>query len=419
MFSSGPRKPPTGRQSRKGGGAVSWIRDSIRAFLEQGDRLLLALCLAASGFGLVLIFSATRYMENSAGIRCMLVQTAAILLGVLVYILMSSLDIELITEKSWKLLLAFGVGINLLLFTPLGFGAEETGNNNWLRIPGFPVNLQPAEIAKLTFVMLLAWQISRQRERGVSRPASVFQLAGHTLFMIGLIVVTSGDFGMALTYGIIFVVMTWAGGVKKRWFLLAAVVCAAAVVVIWPHVSDKYYMKRFVVVIDRLLGNMATLLEQTQGVGWQQNRSVLAIGSGGLFGMGYLNGTQTQSLSEESLPARHTDEIFAVCGEEFGLVGCVLLLALLGGIILRCVWVARRACSPQSALIAMGYAGMLIAQVGVNVGMCLYVFPVVGITLPFISYGGSSILTMFAAMGIVSSIKMRALPDWLRDRNQL
>ena len=109
---------------------MSWIRDSIRAFLEQGDRLLLALCLAASGFGLVLIFSATRYMENSAGIRCMLVQTAAILLGVFVYILMSSLDIELITEKSWKLLLAFGVGINLLLFTPLGFGAEETGNNN-------------------------------------------------------------------------------------------------------------------------------------------------------------------------------------------------------------------------------------------------------------------------------------------------
>ena len=132
-----------------------------------------------------------------------------------------------------------------------------------------------------------------------------------------------------------------------------------------------------------------------------------------------VKGTLTQSSSEESLPARHTDEIFAVCGEEFGLVGCVLLLALLGAIILRCVWVARRACSPQSAFIAMGYAGMLIAQVGVNVGMCLYVFPVVGITLPFISYGGSSILTMFAAMGIVSSIKMRALPDWLRDRNQL
>ena len=399
---------------------MSWLRDSIRAFLERGDRLLLALCLLASGFGLVLIYSATRYMDAAAGMRCMVIQAAGILLGVLAYILLSSVDIELFTEKSWKWLLLFGVFINLLLLTPLGTGGEETGNNSWLHIPGCPVNLQPAELAKLTFVLLLAWQMKKLGEGGsISRPTSVFSIAGHTLVMLGLIVATSGDFGMALTYGIIFLIMAWAGGVKKRWFLLAAVVCAVGVVVIWPHVSDQYYMKRFVVVIDRLLGNTATLFEQTQGVGWQQNRSVLAIGSGGLLGMGYLKGTQTQSLSEESLPARHTDEIFAVCGEEFGLVGCVLLLALLGAIILRCVWVARRACSPQSAFIAMGYAGMLLAQVGVNVGMCLYVFPVVGITLPFISYGGSSILTMFAAMGIVSSIKMRALPDWLRDRNQL
>ena len=188
---------------------------------------------------------------------------------------------------------------------------------------------------------------------------------------------------------------------------------------IWPYIKDRYFMRRFIVVFDHLTGNPDTLYDQTRDTGFQQTRSILAIGSGGLFGMGYLNGTQTQSTSEQSLPARHTDEIFAVCGEEFGLVGCVLLLVLLGAIILRCIWVARRACSLQSALIAMGYAGMLIAQVGVNVGMCLYVFPVVGITLPFISYGGSSILTMFAAMGIVSSIKMRALPDWLRDRNQL
>ena len=393
---------------------MSWFTDSLREFFRKGDLLLLSLCIAASAYGLVLVYSATRYI---GGYRNIIVQSVAVVLGILVYIFISSVDVELITERSWKFLLAFNFVFVLLTRTPLGVNVN--GNQSWIHIPGFPVNLQPAEIAKLTFVMLLARQMDRQRERGISRPASVFQLAGHTLFMIGLIVVTSGDFGMALTYGIIFLIMAWAGGVKKRWFLLALVVCAVGVVVIWPHVSDQYYMKRFVVVIDRLLGNTATLFEQTQGVGWQQNRSVLAIGSGGLLGMGYLKGTQTQSLSEESLPARHTDEIFAVCGEEFGLVGCVLLLALLGAIILRCVWVARRACSPQSAFIAMGYAGMLIAQVGVNVGMCLYVFPVVGITLPFISYGGSSILTMFAAMGIVSSIKMRALPDWLRDRNQL
>ena len=393
---------------------MSWFTDSIREFFDRGDRLLLAFCLAASGYGLVLIYSATRYLETN---RNMIVQVVAILLGVLVYVLMSSVDIELFTEKSWKWMLVFNLVVNVLVRTPLG--VEAGGNRSWIHFPGFPVNIQPAELAKLTFVLLLAWQMNKLRERGISRPSSVFQIAGHTLLMFGIIAVTSGDFGMGLTYLFIFVVMAWTGGVKKRWFLLAAVVCVVGIVLIWPHVSDLYFMKRFTVVIDHILGNPNTIYEQTQDAGWQQTRSIMAIGSGGLTGMGYLQGIQTQSSYKQALPARETDEIFAVCGEEFGLVGCCLLLFMLALIILRCVWVARRACSPQSALIAMGYAGMLLAQVGVNVGMCLYIFPVVGLTLPFISYGGSSIVTMFAAMGIISGIKMRSLPSWLRDRNQL
>ena len=393
---------------------MSWFSDSVRAFLDRGDRLLLAFCLAASGYGLVLIYSATRYLETN---RNMIVQAVAILLGILVYVLMSSVDIELFTEKSWKWMLVFNLVVNLLVVTPLG--VEAGGNRSWIHIPGFPVNIQPAELAKLTFVLLLAWQINKLREKGISRPSSVFQIAGHTLFMFGVIAVTSGDFGMGLTYLFIFVVMAWTGGVKKRWFLLAAAVCVIGIVLIWPHVSDMYFMKRFTVVIDHILGNPDTIYEQTQDVGWQQTRRSMPLGSGGLTGMRYLQGIQTQSSYKQALPARETDEIFAVCGEEFGLIGCCLLLFMLALIILRCVWVARRACSSQSALIAMGYAGMLMAQVGVNVGMCLYLFPVVGLTLPFISYGGSSIVTMFAAMGIISGIKMRSLPSWLRDRSQL
>lgn len=396
---------------------MSWLRDSIRSFWQQGDRLLLALCLLASGYGLVLIFSATRYLGEADGLRCMIVQTVAILLGVVIYMLMSSVDIELFVEKSWKWLLLFNVVINALVRTPLGI--EVNGNRSWLHIPGFPVNLQPAEIAKLTFVLLLAWQMNRLQEKGISKPSSVFQVAGYTLFMFGVVAVTSGDFGMGLTYLAIFVIMAWSAGVKKRWFLLALVVCVVGAVLIWPHVKDLYFMKRFTVVIDHITGNPDTIYEQTLDQGWQQTRSILAIGSGGLTGMGYLQGIQTQNSYKSSLPARETDEIFAVCGEEFGMIGCLLLLVMLAAIILRCIWVARRACSPQSALIAMGYGGMLLAQVGVNVGMCLYVFPVVGLTLPFISYGGSSIVTMYAAMGIVSSIKMRSLPSWLRDRSRL
>ena len=151
-------------------------------------------------------------------------------------------------------------------------------------------------------------------------------------------------------------------------------------------------------------------------MGLQQTRSLLAIGSGQIFGKGYLQGSMTQSTTG-ALPARDTDFIFAVCGEELGMVGCLALLLLLSLIILRCIWVARNASSPFHAYVAMGMAGMLLIQVAANVGMCLFIFPVMGLTLPFFSYGGSSIITLYAAMGIVSSIKARNLPSWLRDRS--
>ena len=393
---------------------MSWLRDSLREFFHKGDLLLLGLCTAASLYGLLLIFSATRYI---GGYRNIIVQSAAIVLGSVVYIFLSSVDFELFTEKSWKLLLIGSLGFILLTLTPLGISVG--GNRSWLSIPGFPVNIQPAEIAKLSFVLLFSLQCTRLQERGISRPGSVFQLVGHTGIMCAAIAVASGDFGMALTYLVIFVVVSWSAGVKKRWFLLAILLSAALLFFIWPHVKDIYFFRRITVVIDHLTGNPDTIWEQTQGVGYQQTRSLLAIGSGGLFGMGYLQGTQTQSKSTVSIIDRETDEIFAVCGEELGLVGCALVLLLLSAIILRCIWVSRRASSPHSALIAMGFAGMLLIQTAVNVGMCLYVFPVIGLTLPFFSYGGSSIVTMFAAMGIVSSIKMRSLPSWLKDRSKI
>lgn len=387
--------------------------------------MLLSLCLAASGFGLVLIYSATRYLDSN---RSVIIQTVAIFLGVLVYIAMSSVDIELFVDRSWKLLLAFNLLFVLSTRVP-GLGVSRGGNLSWIHIPGFPVDIQPAEIVKLTFILLLSWQCARLQERGknISSIPSVLQLGGHLLLMCGAIAVASGDFGMLLTYLLIFVFILWVAGVKKRWFLLGLGGAAGGVgLVAWLfthsqqfHDRFSYILLRFTVVIDHLLGNPDTIQEQTLGKGMQQSRSILAIGSGQLTGHGYLQGVQTQSSSNWALNARSTDEIFAVCGEEFGLIGCVLLLLLLGAIILRCIWVARRACSPQSAYLVMGYAGMLLAQVGVNVAMCLYIFPVVGLTLPFISYGGSSIITMYAAMGMVSSVKMRSLPSWLRDRSKL
>ena len=394
-----------------------WLTTWIKEFFRKADILLLALILAASLFGVALIYSAIQYMGIS-GRRYVPIQLISIALGVVAYFIMSFVDVELFTERSWKWMFCFNVFIILLLMTPFGVGGETTGNNSWLAFPFLPVNIQPAEVAKVFFVLLLAYQCRQLQNWGISRFTSVVQLAGHTLFMAGLIAVVSGDFGMSLVYLGLFVIMAWTAGVKKRWFLLGLIAMAAAVFLAWPHLPS-YIQERFTVVIDHITGNPETLYQQTQGRGWQQSRSILAIGSGGLFGQGYLQGTQTQSASEEALPARYTDEIFAVCGEELGMAGCLAVILLLSAIILRCIWVARRANSPMSAYIAMGYAAMLLLQTCINIGMCLYIFPVVGLTLPFFSYGGSSIITLYACMGLVSGVKTRSLPSWLRDRGQL
>lgn len=152
----------------------------------------------------------------------------------------------------------------------------------------------------------------------------------------------------------------------------------------------------------------------TMGVGWQQTRSLLALGGGKLTGQGLFHGTQTQAKDAWSLPARHTDFIFSVIGEELGMLGCLFTIALLAAIIFRCVLIARHTQQKMDMYICVGVAAMLIFQVICNIGMCLFVMPVIGLTLPFVSYGGTSIVTLFAAMGMASGIQKRARPEWLR-----
>lgn len=393
---------------------MSTLLSPVREFLRKGDVVLLGLCLAASGFGMLLIFSATRFEHNN---KILLVQLIGILLGVAAYVILTFVDFQLFTEKKWKLLFGFSVIFILLLLTPLG--KEVGGNLNWLAldriIPGFPMNLQPNEIVKIPFILLLSLLLSSLKEKGdLSSLPSIMQMGGFTVFMLGLIAAVCGDMGMCVIYTMIFVVMAWSAGVKIRWFLLVGGGIVIAAVIVWNFILPEtslwtdYRIMRFRVVFDHTL--------DPQGKGFQQTRSILAIGSGRLFGQGYLKGLQTQSPNESALPARHTDFIFSVCGEELGMIGCIILLALLSTIVIRCIWVAHQASTPFYGFVCMGMAGMLMFQIILNVGMCLYVLPVMGLTLPFISYGGSSLITLYACMGIVSSVKAKALPSWLRNR---
>ncbi len=378
------------------------IKDSIFDILRQADWLLLCLCCGAALFGLVMIASATNFLNSW---KMVIVQACAIVLGVGIYFLMSQIDL---TEaaKRWKWLLGFGIVMFLLLKTPLGI--ENNGNRAWLGIEGFPANIQPAEIVKLTFILVLSRQLVWVKENwGLKSLRSIAFLAGHVLLMVGLYYVISSDMGSALVLMFIFACMCFVAGVAKRWFVIGILGGSFAFYVLWEEDKINPYMKdRFLTLFDHDMDPM--------GIGWQQTRSLLALGGGKLTGQGLFHGTQTQSKSAWSLPARHTDFIFSVIGEELGMLGCLFTIALLAAIILRCVLIARHAQQRIDMYICVGVAAMLIFQVISNIGMCLFVMPVIGLTLPFISYGGTSIVTLFAAMGMVSGIQKRARPEWLR-----
>ena len=387
----------------------------FKEFFKKGDVVLLALCISASLMGLALIYSATRYnqdLHTSAQKQAMF-----LCMGIVAYVWVTFIDIEYLMETWWWVFLLLGLFV-IALIRP--FGRDDgTGNRSWVFLPviGKYFGFQPGEIAKLSFIVVLAWMINKERPRGLGRFPALVKYVILTGVFAGSLAVLSGDWGMVIVYLFIFIIMAWVAGVSKWWFIGVGAPLVGAALFLWNFILPRtdywndYRIMRFRVVFDHNLS--------PDKWGWQQDRTLLAIGSGQLTGMGWLNGTQTQSSLEGSLPARHTDNIFAVCGEEFGLIGCCAVLLILLLIILRCIWVSRRAKSYMSAYISMGIAAMLMIQTIINVAMNLYLGPVIGLTLPFFSYGGSSTLTLFIAMGLVSGIKMRPLPSWLKDRSQL
>lgn len=382
---------------RRGG---QFMGDMIR----QADLLLLALCCAATGFGILMIASATHYMGSA---RYVIVQAVAAVLGVVLYFMTSLLDVNELMKKGWKWTFLFNIVLILLLKTPLGF--ESNGNLAWLHFPGFPVNIQPAEIVKITFVLLLAKQLAwlKEERNDLRSITAVGSLGAHLMIIFGLYYAISSDMGSGLVLIFIFVCMAFVAGVAARWFIGGFACAGIGFYILWNEDVIKDYMKkRFIVLFDHSYDAMDT--------GWQQTRSLMTLGGGKVTGMGLFHGTQTQSEYVWSLPFRYTDFIFSVIGEELGIIGCVLVLLLLLAIILRCLVTAKRAKTSMEAYVCVGVAAMLTFQVIANVGMCLFVMPVIGLTLPFISYGGSSIVTLFIAVGLVSGIHKRSRPEWLR-----
>ena len=362
-------------------------------FFRKGDMVLLALCLLTTIFGVVILSSVTNYSNTH---RFVIVQLVATVLGIFLYAVISSIDLDLIMEYRLPLVI-FNV-VFLMLLIPFGVD-YDSGNRSWLDIPGLPFDIQVAEILKTTYILITASVMAAHQNR-LSKFRSVMHMVFHLGLLCGLNMVLSKDAGVSLIFVFIFIGMTFAGGVNKFWFLLALSLLGVGFPILWPMLGS-HQRARIEVLFDPTIDPNAT------GIRWHTNQGMLSIIGGDLTGQGLFSGRRTQA---GALKAQHTDYIFSAIGEELGFVGCLFIVALEFAIIARVIYVGIHTPDFARRVGCFGAAAALIFQVTSNIGMNLGVTPVIGLTLPFISYGGSSMLSLYAMLGLVSGVCARPSP---------
>ena len=354
--------------------------DSRIAFSERLhlDAPLLLGVLALSGFGLVALYSAGG-RDTDLVIR----QVVRLAIGFGLMFMIAQIEPRRFLRWAPSLYL---VGV-LLLCVVLVLGETAQGAQRWLRIG--PVSFQPSELAKLTVPLMMAWFISRGE-----LPPRLWRIAiGGLLTVVPVVLVMrQPDLGTSLLIVASGASVLFLAGLRWRYIVALAVAAAGCVPLLWQLMHD--YQRRRVL----------TLLDPQQdplGAGYHIIQSTIAIGSGGMYGKGWFNGTQSQL---DFLPERSTDFVFAVIGEEFGLLGVLVLLSAYLFIVYRGLYIAAQAQSTFGKLLAGALVLTFFIYVFVNIGMVSGILPVVGLPLPLVSYGGTSMVTLMAGFGIVMSI---------------
>ena len=368
------------------------FRSWFKLYFRETDKLLFFLCLCASVFGMLLVYSATKNGATKlipSELRTMLI---AVGVGLILCLLISFLDYEVII-RLWPLIAIFCILIMCALFKWGVAPNARQDARSWFDLKIF--FFQPSELVKIGFIITFAVHLDAVKDH-VSKFTTVLLLGIHALIPIGLVMGT-GDDGSALIFMLMFLGMMFAAGVHWGYFAAGFAAVAVAFPAIWA-LGDKFILNQ-----DQKNRFLAILYPDlyAKHEAFQQNRGIGAIGSGQFFGQGLFNGNYTQS---PAVPESENDFVFTVAAEELGFIGAIAVLVLLAAIILRIVINGKRANDNASYLMCMGMASMLTAQVIINIGMVLQWLPVIGITLPFFSAGGSSNLCVYIGIGLMMSI---------------
>ena len=372
-----------------------------RRYLRRVDALYLALCLLCSAFSVVGLAS-VGISQLGGSLNKASVQFIASSLGLMLAIIVSTVDYRALA-RAWPLhaVLAWGLVLPTLVlhnvragFVVIGYDAGGTSNYSWYRIGG--MTFQPAELAKLSFILTLAWHLERVRGR-VNRPRNLLALLLHVALPV-LAIHIQGDDGTALIFAGIGVVMLFAGGLSLPLALGGlglAGAGGAALLLAKPDLLKGYQFQRILAVLtpeDPALADIA----------YQQNKAAMAIGTGGLTGQGLFR--------DESIfiPNAWNDFIYSYLANAAGFLGALAVLALLFAIMLRTLRAAAASVDLLGRLLAVGVFAALFWQCVINIGMNLQVLPVIGVTLPFFSAGGSSVLMVYLGVGLVLSVGLHA-----------
>ena len=358
----------------------------FRDFWHDFDWAMFGAIIVLSAISLIEIYSATMNspVEHSAAFR----QLAWICIGIVLLFIVAALDYHIISEQIPWLYLA---GIGVLLYT-LALGRTVAGSKSWIVLG--PMRFQPSELVKIIVIVAVARYLSELRN---VRHLNVEQMikAGLICGIPVALVALQPDLGTTITFLPILGIGMLVRGIKPM-TLIAMLLCfVLALPAAWPFLGQHQR--------DRIT-NFIHPEQDLKGSGYQVNQSKIAIGSGGTLGKGIFKGSQNQL---EFLPTRHTDFILAVVAEEMGFVGIALTLGLLGFILFRIINTAQTARDELGLFIVMGVFGIYFFHTVENVGMVIGFMPMTGIPLPFMSYGGSSILAVFVAMGLVIGVRRR------------
>ena len=361
---------------------------------KQFDILLFSSVISITALGLYMLYIVSPTLNKTSqpnlGADTVNRQLFSIIIGVVCALLLSSIEYRHFRIPSYAAYIGSIFLLVLVMF--FGWGGSNSETKRWLTLPLIG-NFQPSELAKITYVIVISTFFERIKLKQAERMDYIKLLfyTGLPVFLVWL----QGDMGTALVFLFVFSVMSFICGLKYRYIFAALAAVIAAIPLLWMFVLQNYQKLRVLTYLNPELDK--------QGKGWQVIRSKIAIGSGQLSGRTFDNVNQAQF---SQVPESDSDFIFTVIGEKLGFIGCSIFIVLVVFVLLRCVYIASKGRDYYGSFMVIGLTGMLTFHFVENIGMCIGLTPVTGIPLPFVSKGGSAMLTNYIALGVILSVSM-------------